>query len=214
MHTVLRQENWVKCLIYLDDILVFGRTAEEHCERLRLVLQRIREAGLKLSPEKCHLFQREVEYLGHIISTEGIRTSSEKMKKVKDWPSPTSVDELRSFLGLSGYYRRFIKEYAHIVAPLEKLCLMTWNKKRKVKEKSTPWQWTQQHENIFQHLKWCLTHAPILVFATRDGQFILDTDACHNCIGAVLSQVQQGEERVIAYASHRLSKSEKATVLP
>ena len=79
MHTVLRSENWTKCLIDLDDILVFGKTGEEHEDRLRTVLQRIREAGLKLSPEKCHLFQREVSYLGHTVSSKGIHTSSEKI---------------------------------------------------------------------------------------------------------------------------------------
>ena len=209
MHSVLKRENWVKCLIYLDDILVFGKTIDEHCDRLRAVLQRIREAGLKLSPEKCHLFQRRVEYLGHVISAEGIRTSTSKVDKVENWPTPTNIDELRSFLGLSGYYRRFIKNYAHIVAPLEKLCLQKWNKKKKTKEVPEPWQWTQQHEEVFQYLKWCLTHSPVLVFPTKEGRFILDTDASHDCIGAVLSQVQNGEERVLAYASHRLSKAER-----
>jgi len=94
MHTVLRNENWEKCLIYLDDILVFGKTAEEHYQRLISVLQRIRESGLKLSPEKCHFFQRQVEYLGHIVSREGIRTSPQKIDKVKNWPSPSNEEEL------------------------------------------------------------------------------------------------------------------------
>jgi transposase InsO family protein len=209
MHSVLRNENWEKCLIYLDDILVFGNTPEEHYQRLRAVLQRIREAGLKLSPSKCHLFEDQVEYLGHIISKSGISTSPQKIEKVKSWPSPTSQEELRSFLGLSGYYRRFIQNYAEIVAPLEKLCLDGWNKARKLRGKLRTWQWNSEHEEIFQHLKWCLTHSPILSFPAKDGDYILDTDASHSSIGAVLSQIQDGNERVIAYASNKLTKCEK-----
>lgn len=207
MHTVLKTENWIKCLIYLDDVLIFGRTAEEHLERLRAVLQRMREAGLKLSPEKCHFFQQKVEYLGHVISGEGIRTSPDKIDKVRNWPSPVNAENLRSFLGLSGYYRRFIRGYAEIVAPLEKLCMGTAKKKG---AHQVEWLWTAEHEEIFQKLKWCLTHAPVLAFPTSTGRFILDTDASHDAIGAVLSQEQDGEERVIAYASHKFSKCERA----
>jgi transposase InsO family protein len=210
MHTVLRNENWVKCLIYLDDVLIFGKNIEEHDARLRSVLQKIREAGLKLSPEKCHLFQKEVAYLGHIVSSKGIQTSREKIEKVNNFRSPSNGDELRSFLGLCGYYRRYIKDYALIVAPLEKLCLTTWTKKvKKNNQLKTPWNWTGMHEDIFKHLKWCLTNAPILAFPTKDGAYILDTDASHDCVGAVLSQVQAGEEKVIAYASNKLSKTER-----
>jgi transposase InsO family protein len=212
MHTILQKENWTKCLIYLDDILVFGKNAEEHNERLRTVLQRIREAGLKLSPEKCHLFRKEVSYLGHVISTDGVKTAPEKIEKVKNARAPENADELRTFLGLSGYYRRFIKDYAMIVAPLEKLCHSTWNKKTRKKKKveaTPPWEWTQEHDKIFQHLKYCLTHAPVLCFPTKDGTYILDTDASHMCVGAVLSQMQNGEEKVIAYASNKLTKGER-----
>jgi len=210
MNSVLRHENWEKCLIYLDDVLVFGRTLEEHFERLTAVFHRIREAGLKLSPGKCHFCRKEVEYLGHIITGEGVRTSPGKVEKVKNWPTPSNEEELRSFLGLSGYYRRFIHNYASIVAPLEKLCIGTWNKKNKVRQKSQPWNWHKEQEESFAHLKWCLTNAPILAFPKREGRFILDTDASHDSIGAVLSQMQDGHEKVIAYASHKLSKAERA----
>jgi hypothetical protein len=210
MHKVLRHENWLQCLIYLDDVLIFGKNAEEHEERLRQVLQRIRQAGLKLSSEKCHLFKKEVSYLGHIISHKGIETSNEKIEKVENFKVPSNEDELRSFLGLCGYYRRFIKDFAKIVAPLEKLCITKWNKKAQKKpQPTTNWHWTEEHENSFKHLKWCLTHAPILAFPTREDRFILDTDASHDCIGAVLSQIQNGEEHVIAYASNRLTKCER-----
>jgi hypothetical protein len=210
MHSVLKQENWNKCLIYLDDVLVFGRTAEEHNERLRAVLQRFRESGLKLSPSKCHFYRREVEYLGHIMSGEGIKTSPSKTEKVNNWPTPTNAEELRSFLGLCGYYRRFIQNYSTIVAPLEKLCISTWNTMGKRRDQRCMWTWNKTHEEAFAHLKWCLTHAPVLAFPRKDGRFILDTDASHDCVGAVLSQLQDGQEKVIAYASHKLTKAERA----
>lgn len=209
MHSVLKADNWEKCLVYLDDILIFGKNPEEHFQRLRSVLSRIREAGLKLSPEKCHLFQQEVEYLGHIISKSGIHTSPAKVEKVQHWPTPTNEDELRSFLGLCGYYRRFIRNYSQVVSCLEKLCLKNWNNKKKKRTQQPEWKWNQDHEKAFQQLKWYLTHSPILAFPTKDGQFILDTDACHDSIGAVLSQIQGGTEKVIAYASNKLTKSEK-----
>jgi len=209
MNSVLHSENWQKCLIYLDDILVFGRTKKEHHERLRSVLQRIREAGLKLSPEKCRLFQTEVTYLGHTISLEGVRTSPEKIEKVQNFKSPCDPMQLRTFLGLCGYYRRYIKDYAQLVAPLEKLCLSCWNKKI-TKSNSYLWKWEEEHEKAFQHLKWCLTNAPILGFPSPNGHYILDTDASHDCVGAVLSQIQNGKEVVIAYASNKLTKSERA----
>ena len=209
MHCVLQKENWIQCLIYLDDVLVFGRNATEHFERLQTVLERFREAGLKLSPEKCHLFSKEVTYLGHTISHRGIQTSSEKIEKIQNAQEPVKEEELRSFLGLSGYYRRFIKDYASIVAPLEKLCKSSWNRKAKKQEKKQPWIWSDEHKKAFNHLKWCLTHAPILCFPTNNDKYVLDTDASFSSVGAVLSQIQNGEEKVIAYASHKLTKSER-----
>jgi hypothetical protein len=209
MHTVLRNENWSKCLIYLDDVLIFGRTVEEHSERLRAVLQRFREANLKLSPEKCVFLQNEVAYLGHVVSKDGLKTCPKKTEKVSTWPTPKTQEELHSFLGLCGYYRRHILNYAQIVAPLEKLLQKNWNKNTNNKKKRENFIWQDHHDEAFEKLKWALTHAPVLTFPTRDDPYVLDTDASHDTIGAVLSQVQNGVEKVIAYASHRLSKSEK-----
>lgn len=211
MHIVLKNENWEKCLIYLDDILIFGRSVEEHLERVKAVLQRIREAGLKLSPSKCFFLRKEVDYLGHIVTSDGIRTDPKKIEKVKGWSTPTTIKQLRSFLGFCGYYRRFIKHYAEIVRPLEALCtedpLVTGVTKKRLQDITN--RWTEAQENSFNALKLALTSAPILAYPTEKDQFILDTDASDTGIGAVLSQVQDGEERVIAYASRRLTKSEK-----
>lgn len=208
MHSILRNENWKQCLIYLDDVLIFARTLEEHSYRLRIVLQRFREAGLKLSPEKCHFLKTEVEYLGHVIKEDGIKPSTTKIDKVKNWPTPTNAEQLRTFIGLCGYYRRHIHHYADIVAPLERLCIATWTQKGKDVRKA-PFEWNETHTAAFEQLKAALTTAPVLAFPTAHGIYILDTDASYDTVGAVLSQVQDGVERVISYASHKLSKAEK-----
>jgi hypothetical protein len=208
MHQILRNENWNQCLIYLDDILIFGRTLEEHCSRLRTVLQRFREAGVKLSPKKCMFLQEEVEYLGHVITKDGIKASYSKIEKIRKWPIPKNAEEVRSFLGLCGYYRRLIKNYSALVAPLEKLCLESWTKSKK-KKVNTVFEWTVNCNYAFENLKDALTSAPVLAFPTSQGEYVLDTDASHSSVGAVLSQLQDGTEHVIAYASHKLTQAER-----
>jgi transposase InsO family protein len=207
MHIVLRHENWEKCLIYLDDILIFGRNLEEHLVRLRAVLQRIREAGLKLSPSKCYFMKREVQYLGHVVGTDGIHTDPQKTEKVNNWPRPKTIKELKSFLGFCGYYRRFIHHYSDITHPLDVLC--SQDNSIKGKGNVITGKWSDVHEEAFNSLKHALVSAPILCYPQQDCEFILDTDASNSGIGAVLSQVQQGEERVVAYGSRRLTKSER-----
>ena len=117
---VLAGLQWSECLVYLDDVIVVGRTFNEHLRNLRSVLQRIRESGLCLKPSKCCFFQNRVHYLGHIISRDGVATDSAKTEKVNTWPTPTSVREVQQFLGLAGYYRRFIKDFAEIARPLHR----------------------------------------------------------------------------------------------
>ena len=207
MHMVFHRENWKQCLIYLDDVLVFSDTINEHLRRLRLIFECIREAGLKLSPEKCTFLQRKVCYLGYEISEKGTHTDQSKIEKITSWPTPKYVDELRSFLGLCGYYRQFINNYANIVAPLEDICKPVWNKKsNRVKIQI---ELDRKQKDSFMELKRALTTAPVLAFPTMDGEFTLDTDASHDAIGSVLSQKQNGKERVIAYASKKLSQAER-----
>ena len=182
-------------LVYLDDVLVAGRSFADQMANLRAVLQRFRGANLKLSPKKCHLFQREVRYLGHIISEHGIATDPEKTEVVRSWPIPSNAKELRSFVGLCSYYRRFIAGFADIARPLYKRMKGTF-------------YWTPECDTAFQKLKQLLTEAPILGYPTADDPFVVDTDASLIGVGAVLSQVQDGKERVISYFSHRLSKAE------
>jgi len=118
---VLNGLNLETCLSYLDDVIVFSTTLEQHLERLEQVLRRFQTANLKLKPSKCSLMQTKVTFLGHIVSGQGIATDPEKTKLIVDWPTPTDLKQLRGFLGLSGYYRRFVEGYVRIAAPLNDL---------------------------------------------------------------------------------------------
>ena len=206
MHLILREENFEKCVIYLDDILIYGRTINEHNERLRLVLNKIRQSGVKLSPTKCAFLRNSIKYLGHIISERGVETDPDKITAVTNWATPNSNEELQSFLGFCNYYRRFIHEYAKIVRPLEDLLRLANTNTRK---KTIELKWEEVHTTAFNELKKVLSTTPILVFPTRDDTFILDTDASHYAMGAVLSQRQDNEERVISYGSKKFSKAEQ-----
>ena len=203
--------NMQSCLIYLDDIVVFSRTFEEHVERLSLVFERLAEAGLKLSPAKCRLFQDKIKYLGHIVSSEGIATDPEKIRCVKDWPVPQTLEQLQSFLGFVGYYRRFIKDFSKISRPLYDMFKGSGcNKKKKHrKPKSGPFQWQECHQTAFEKLVNMCCEAPILAYADYTKPFTVHTDASLDGLGAVLYQCQEGKDRVIAYASRGLSQSER-----
>jgi len=185
------------CLVYLDDIILFSSTVDEHLERLVRVLNRLRSAGLKLKPEKCSLFQKSVSFLGHIVSEHGIATDPAKTEAVANWPTPTTVKEVRSFLGLAGYYRRFVKNFAQIAGPLNALT-----------RKGQAFTWTPEAQASFEGLKILLTSPPILAMPNDSDDIILDTDACDRSIGAILHQIQNGTERVIAYASRSLDRRE------
>ena len=186
------------CLVYLDDIVVFARDAQQHLERLKQVFDRLRGAGLKLKPSKCAFFRRSVVFLGHVISKEGIETDPAKVRAITEWPTPTSITEVRSFVGLASYYRRFVRSFAQIAAPLHALM-----------QKNCRFQWSHEAQQSFDALKTALTTPPILAMPNDVGLFTLDTDASDHSIGAVLSQEQHGVERVIAYASRSLDRREQ-----
>jgi transposase InsO family protein len=197
MEKVLSGLHWKALLVYLDDVIVFSSNLEEHLSRLREVLTRFRSAGLKLKPEKCEIFQTEVKYLGHIVSKDGVATDPAKIQSVKDWPTPRDSTGVRQFLGLIGYYRRYVPSFATIAKPLNRLTV-----------KECTFKWDGETERAFQELKLSLQEAPILGYPDVRSPYILDTDASHCGIGAVLSQVQEGKERVIAYYSKTLSPPE------
>ncbi|GFX27884.1 hypothetical protein TNCV_3083071 [Trichonephila clavipes] len=156
METVLGGLSYEACLVYLDDIVIVGRSFEEHLKNIRLVLQELKEANLKLSPSKCYLFRREVTYLGHIISAEVTQTDSDKITAVKDWNCPTDVHQLRSFLCLCTYYWKFVKNFSTIARPLHKLI-----------EAKQKFIWTVDCNNAFSKLKDALTSAPILAYLEK-----------------------------------------------
>ena len=198
MDKVLAGLHWEQCLVYLDDIIVFGRTFEETLARLRCVMDWLQAAGLKLKASKCKWFQRSVQYLGHIVSSKGIECDPEKIATIKDWPTLRTVTQVRSFLGLASYYRKFIENFSETAHPLINLT-----------RKGAKFHWTDQCQQAFEALKECLVTAPVLTYPMREGgDFILDTDASNHGMGAVLSQVQNGEEKVIAYASWALGKNQ------
>ena len=198
MESVLHGLQWSTCLVYLDDVIIYGKDESELLQRMDIVFGRLRAAGLKLKPKKCRLFARRTDYLGHVISAEGISVSPEKVAAVRDWPVPETVTDVRSFLGTANYYRRFCKDFATIAAPLHRLT-----------DKGAQFVWTEQCQEAFDSIKEMLCTAPTLAFPVPDAPLILDTDASLTGIGAVLSTIVDGQERVLGYASRSLSRTER-----
>lgn len=192
-------------LIYLDDVLLFSPDFDSHLQHLEAAFEKLWQYGLKLQPHKCKFFQRKVNFLGHVVSKEGVATDPEKTAAVQQWPPPTTVKEVRSFLGFVGYYRRFIPSFSKIAAPLHSLLVGT----AALGKRDQPVQWTPECDVVFRTLKDSLLSAPILAFADFSKPFNLYTDASFEGLGAVLAQVQEGRERVIAYASRSLHPSER-----
>ena len=179
-------------------IVIVGKCFQQHLSNLELVLDRLRQAGLRLKTSKCHLFREEVTFLGHRISRQGISTDPKKVSADQNWKTPNSIQDVRQFLGLVGYYRKYIPHFAAIARPLHQLT-----------ERGREFQWTQECIHAFDELKSRLLSAPILSFPDFEKPFIPDTDACQYGIGAVLSQDHDGEEKVVAYGSRTLSKAER-----
>lgn len=198
MELVLRGLHWSICLIYLDDIIVYSADFPQHLKHLREVFLRFRTAGLKLKPSKCHLARSSVTFLGHRVSSTGVEPDPSNVDKVKTWPTPTSATQVRAFLGLCSYYRRFIKHFARMAEPLYRLT-----------HKGVLFSWSAEAQEAFNALKQVLTSSPIMAFPNLSIPFLLSTDASLHSVGSVLSQQMEGKEYVIAYASHVLSASER-----
>ena len=197
MDLALTGLNFEICLAYLDDIILHSKTQEEHLQRLEVLLQRLKDVNLKLKPSKCCLMKKRVTFLGHVVSGDGIATDPEKARLVSEWPVPTTLKQLRGFLGLSSYYRKFIRGYAHIAGPLTNLL-----------KKNQRFVWTEDCQEAFEALKTALTSDPVLALPNERDMFVLDTDAADSSIGAVLSQIQGGEERIVQFAGRRLNANE------
>ena len=196
-------------LVYLDDLLIFSESFDDHLQHLEKVLKKICDTGLKLNLEKCQLLRPEVSYLGHTISAKGVSCQDEKTEAVQRWPVPRTTKELRSFLGFAGYYRRFVKNYARVAGPLHQLA--NCNAKAKNKRPAPiGGLWKEEHQKAFQQLKEALSSAQVLAFADFSKPFILETDASQRGLGAILSQKQtDGTQRVVAYASRCLRPTER-----
>jgi hypothetical protein len=187
----------IDCSVYLDDIVCFSATMEEHAQKLEAIFKRLEEANFKIQPGKCVFATDTVEYLGHICTPFGIRPDPKKVKAIEQYPVPKTVRDVRAFIGLAGYYRRHVRNFAEIARPLTSLT-----------KKDVPFEWTTEHQQAFDKLKEILSTEPLLMYPDFFQPFIVACDASTRAVGAVLSQLRNGEERPIAYCSRRLNSAE------
>ena len=199
MDRVLACLHWETCLFYLDDIIVFSSTWEEHLARIRQVFEGLRHANLKLGANKCTFAAKEVNYLGHRVTKEGLLPDSSLLAAIREIPPPKTATEVRSFLGLAGYYRRYVKGFAAIAAPLHALT-----------RKDAVFHWCEDCQAAFDRLKTLLTTSPITTFPDFSQAFCLYTDASTAGLGAILAQVRDGKERIICCASRALNQAKKS----
>lgn len=196
MNTVLKGLPFV--VVFMDDILVFSKTVSEHHDHVREVLNRLRTHKLYASPKKCEFYRESVEYLGHVITPEGVTVLPSKVNAVQGWPAPTDLKSLRQFLGLTGFYRHFVPQYGTVAAPLTDLL-----------QSSTPWHWSSRQQSAFDSLKVALCAAPVLCFPDPEKPFVVGTDASDYAVGAVLQQDHGRGLQPVAYLSRKLSSAER-----
>lgn len=184
-------------LVFLDDILVFSRTREEHLARLREVLARLKSAQLYAKLSKCEFMQNEVEFLGHRLGADGLAVSEDKISAVREWPAPASVSEVRSFLGLAGFYRRFVKAFSKIALPITELT-----------KNDVEFVWGPRQQTAFVELKAALCSAPVLLIPDPKLPYTLNVDACDYAVGGTLQQDQGNGMQPVAYRSRKLTPAE------
>jgi hypothetical protein len=186
------------CVAYLDDILIFTETLEEHIKTVQEILQILMDAGILLKPSKCEFHVTETEFLGYIVSTTGLKMSPNKVKEVLEWKQPTTVKEMQSFLGFANFYRRFIKDYSKIAAPLTELT-----------KKDVEYKWNSAAQQAFETLKQAFTRAPVLITFDPEQPITVETDASDYALGAVLSQPGKDKKlQPVAYHSRKLQPAE------
>ncbi|KAJ9511639.1 hypothetical protein QJQ45_017944 [Haematococcus lacustris] len=203
MNDIFRQELDDHVIVYLDDILIFSRTHEEHAKHLDRVLSLLRQHKLYAKLSKCEFGRSQTEFLGHIITSTGIACDPSKLAAINSWPVPTTVHDVRSFLGLANYYRRFVNNFSSIAAPLTALTQADGH------DKQGKVTWTSTQQSAFDALKQALTSAPILIAPDPTQPYTLRCDASGIGIGAVLSQGTGPAERVVAYHSRKLLPAER-----
>lgn len=198
MNNILKDYIGTICYVYLDDIVIVGRNLKEHLQNLILILKRLSQFNLKIQLDKCEFLKKETEFLGHIISEDGVKPNPDKIEKILNWPIPKTDTQIKQFLGLAGYYRRFIRDFSKITKPMTKYL-----------KKDIPLNLQDQNYlNAFNTLKQIISTDQVLAYPQYDKPFILTTDASDFALGAVLSQMQEGIERPIAFGSRTLSETE------
>lgn len=198
MNTILRPVLYKSCLVYLDDIIVFSSSLEQHKAHLQEIFDLLFSAGMAISWKKSHFFKRKTEFLGYTVGEGKVMVSSSKTESVRNFPVPHNLKTLRGFLGLSGWYHRFVPQYATVAAPLTQLL-----------HKDTPFEWKEEQQRAFDTIKNALVEAPNLYAPDYNREFVIHSDASSLGSGAVLLQVVDGEERVIAFTSKTFSKAER-----
>jgi len=197
MNTVFRDELGRCVLVFLDDILVFSRTREQHLADLRGVLARLRQQRLYAKPSKCEWLKGEVEFLGHRIGRDGLSVMQEKVEAIRSWPTPSNVSDVRSFLGLAGFYRRFVKGFSEIALPLTELT-----------KETQEWVWGSAQGGAFKKLQAAISAAPVLAIADPDRPYTLHIDASGYAVGAALQQDQGEGLQPIAFMSQKMKPAE------
>ena len=202
MDIVLAGLKWQCCLVYIDDVVIYSPTFEQHLTDLTNVFEALKSANLTLKASKCHFCRREMQYLGHLITQDGVKPDPALIKSVSNFPQPRKIKDVQSFLGLTGYYRRFIKNYAKIAEPLLKQLRVSQKGNHRL-------EWSNECTHAFQSLKEKLTNAPIMNTPNFNEPFILELDACEYGLGAILTQEYDHNKYVIAYASRTLCAAER-----
>jgi hypothetical protein len=198
MNNMLSGLTGTRCFVFLNDIVLYANSLADHDRKLRDVFNRLRKHNLKLEPDKCKFLRKDVVYLRHKISEHGAEPDARKLEVIEHFPTPRTPKQLKSFLGLVGYYRRFIPQFSKVASLLHKLL-----------KKDAKYVWEASQEVAFQTLKQKLMSQPILQYPDFSKEFVLTTDASNEGAGAVLSQEPIGKDLPIAYASRKFSRAEQ-----
>ena len=198
MENLLHELSGAGCFVYMDDIVVYGATIEEHDTNLHKVLQKLASKGFKIKLPKCEFRKTRIRCLGHVISGQGVWPQEDKVQAIKEMPPPRNVKQLRSFLGLASYYRRFIQNFSKVAKPLNRML-----------QKDRRWAWKNEEAKAFQTIKDAISSDSCLIHPNFKEEFHITTDASREGIGAVLTQTKDGKERPIAFYSRSLAEAEK-----
>lgn len=189
MDNILREHIGIRCLVYMDDIIIFSTSLQEHLINLSKILETLRKYNLKIQVDKCDFLQKEVAFLGHVVTPEGVKPNPEKIRAIQEWPLPTNEKDLRAFLGVIGYYRKFVKDFAKIAKPMTQQL----RKGEKIEH-------TREFISSFNRCRNILTSSHVLQYPDFSKRFVLTTDASNYALGAVLSQGPIGQDKPIAFA--------------